>query len=283
MFLSRLRRLGAPLAVCATMLAGPLDAQQARATDPLLDLLEIKETLEIMRDEGVAYAATLAEDMLPGPAGTLWKRTLDDIYDLERMEETVRDGVARSFGLRDVNTDALERFFGSELGREIVALEIGARSAMTDVAVEEAARSAYLDARAAGGEDTPRLDRLDAMIEANDLIESNVVGGMNSSVRFYQGLADGGAIELGEGDILSQVWSTEEETRTDTTEWLYGYLMMAYGPLEDSQLDAYLALMASPEGRALNTALFAGFDTMFADISYALGRALAQEMRVEEL
>ena len=117
----------------------------------------------------------------------------------------------------------------------------------------------------------------------NDLIEANVAGALNASYRFYAGLVEGGAIEMTESEILADVWSQEEETRTDTTEWLYGFLLMAYQPLDADQMDAYVALSASPEGRALNRALFDAFNKMYDDISYGLGLAVAQQMRGQDL
>lgn len=284
MILSTLHRLGAVVSTCAALLAAPLAADTAEPVGArLLDLLRLQETVEIMREEGMAYAEVLAQDMLPGPAGQSWSDAVERIYDAARMEDTVRIGFAETYGRQDVTTTPLEAFFASDPGRDIIGLEISARRAMTDATIEESARAAYQRARIDGGDQDARLAELDRMILSNDLIEANVVGGMNSSVRFYQGLADGGAIPLTEGDILAQVWGSEDETRSDTTEWLYAYLLLAYGPVEDADLAAYIDVLESREGQAMNTALFAGFDTMFSDISYALGRALAQEMLVEEL
>jgi hypothetical protein len=42
-------------------------------------------------------------------------------------------------------------------------------------------------------------------------------------------------------------------------------------------------LSRTDAGRALNRALFAGFNKMYDDISYALGMAVAREMQVQEL
>ena len=64
-------------------------------------------------------------------------------------------------------------------------------------------------------------------------------------------MVEGGALEMSEGEILADVWAQEEDTRADTEEWLYGFLLLAYQPLSDDQLDDYVALSASPEGRAL--------------------------------
>ena len=86
-----------------------------------------------------------------------------------------------------------------------------------------------------------------------------------------------------EEEILSEVWAQEEDTRSDTREWLYAFLLVAYRPLSDAVLDEYVALSASPEGRAMNRALFAGFNAMYDEISYGLGLAAAQQMLGEEL
>ena len=110
-----------------------------------------------------------------------------------------------------------------------------------------------------------------------------MVGAMNASMQFYGGLVDGGALELSQDEILRDVWEQEEETRTDTREWVHGFLLMAYGPLEDSTLKTYTALSETPAGEAMNRALFAGFDRMYGDISYALGRAAARQMQTQDL
>ncbi|WP_425038731.1 DUF2059 domain-containing protein [Primorskyibacter sp. S187A] len=272
-----------PLAV-APALGSPFGAQaETRTTDKLLDLLGVPETIEIMRVEGLAYADELAADMLPSSPGVTWQKTIETIYDPDRMEETVRAGFADSFLSRDVNPDTLETFFGSDLGQDIIRLEISAREAMVDQAIEDAARAAYLDRAGATEAEDARLAQIKAFVEANDLVEANVVGGMNTTIAFYQGLVDGGALDMSEPKIIAEVWGSEGETRTDTMEWIFGFLMMAYRPLSDDDLMAYADVVSTPEGKAMNTALFAGFDAMYGDISYALGRAIAGQMDVQDL
>ena len=83
--------------------------------------------------------------------------------------------------------------------------------------------------------------------------------------------------------MLAQVWEQETEIRADTEEWLMAYLMVAYGKLSNAEIEAYVALSETAEGRALNRGLFAGFDGMYADLSYALGLAVAQQARGEDL
>lgn len=252
-------------------------------TDGLLDLLGVGETIQIMRNEGMAYANELAADMVPSAPGPQWQSDLDRIYDPARMEAVVRAGFAQSYLANDVNLDRLERYYGSELGQDIVRLEISAREAMSDQAIEDAARAAYVDRAGGSPEEDVRLAELTRFVESNDLIEANVVGGLNTTVAFYNGLADGGAIQLSEEEILMEVWGSEEESRKDTSEWIYGFLLMAYRPLSDGQLSDYTDLTQTPEGQAMNRALFAGFDQMYEGISYALGLAIAQQMTAQEL
>ena len=52
---------------------------------------------------------------------------------------------------------------------------------------------------------------------------------------------------------------------------------------EDGVVEDYTELSKTEPARALNRAPFAGFNKTYDDISYALGRAVAQEMMVQEL
>ncbi|WP_425100578.1 DUF2059 domain-containing protein [Tropicibacter sp. S64] len=251
---------------------------QAAPVDELMRAVHIDEMIEIMRTEGLDYGEDLARDMFGGPGNAAWDAMLSRIYDTDKMATVVRGTFRRSFG--DTEAAPLLDFFDSETGSRIVRLEIDARRAMVDDDVESAARDSF---QALDGSDDARLEQVQRFIEANDLIEANVTGAMNASFQFYRGLVDGGAFEMSEKDILSDVWSQEAETRADTREWLFAYMLLAYGPLEDSAMQAYIDLSASEEGRALNRALFEGFNTMYDEISYALGLAVAQQMKGSDL
>jgi len=250
----------------------------AAPTDDLLDALGVPEIVDIMRNEGVAYGDTLAQDMVPGGATDSWQATIERIYDEDRMLATVRDGFAEEFG--DADTAPLLAFFRSEAGREIVKLELSARDAMRDQEIEDAARAAFRDLEDSGSE---TLEAISDFVDANDLVEANLVGSLNANFMFYLGMVEGGALQMTESDILAQVWSSEEETRQDTREWVHAFLLLAYRPLDEGVVDDYTDLSRTDDGSALNRALFAGFNKMYDDISYALGRAVAREMQVQEL
>ncbi|WP_420325311.1 DUF2059 domain-containing protein [Mameliella sp.] len=251
---------------------------RAEPIDELAEALQIDSMIEVMRVEGMAYGAELADEMIPGGSNPAWQELLDTIYDPDKMRAIVREGFAEA--IEDSDPAPLIAFFSSDLGQKIITLELEARRAMIDDEVEQAARQAYLDIK---GSEDPRLDQLRRFVEVNDLLETNVTGALNASFRFYSGLVDGGGLQMAEGDILSDVWSQEEDTREDTREWLFAYLLLAYEPLEDEELEAYIALSETTQGRALNRALFAGFNAMYDEISYALGLAASRQMQQQEL
>ncbi|WP_353472302.1 DUF2059 domain-containing protein [Salipiger sp. H15] len=265
------------LAACAAVFLCAMPVH-ADPVDALLDAMKIHDLVEIMREEGRGYAADLAKDMLPAGESANWRQSIDRLYAPEAMEEVVRTGFAQSLG--DTDVTPLLAYFTSDEGQKVVDLELGARREMIDEAVEAEARDALR--RREVGQDS-RLDRLDRFVAANDLLETNVVGALNSSFQFYLGLVDGGGLEMTEPEIVEEVWMQEEATRSDTREWLYAYLLKAYEPLSDAELDAYTDISATPEGMALNRALFAGFNHMYEEISYGLGLAAAREMMAQDL
>lgn len=249
--------------------------------DPVEDFyaaLRLPEILEVMRAEGIAYGDQIAIDMLAGRDPAEWEATVRLIYDADWMERAVLAGLRRELEGRDIA--AMTAFFTSEPGRSIVALEVAGRQALLDEAVEEAAKAALAEA-----EGSPRLDQVRTYISANDLVDTNVAGALNANYAFYGGLVDGGAFDfdLTDDQILAEVWASEPEVRANTTEWVESFLLMAYAPLSDADLDTYIAFSESEAGQQMNAALFAAFDPMFDDISRALGLGAARFMVGEEL
>ena len=280
-----MRRLPAPIRSAATALflamatlLAPLPA--AADVDRLVRALDMDGVVRVMAEEGLAYGTDLDRDMLNGRGGADWAAEVADIYDPARLAATVTPRFEAALAGHDVA--AMTAFFDSDLGRRIVRLEISAREAFLDEAVEEAARLRLEEMRA---EADPRLDRIAAFIAAGDLIEANVAGGLNSSLAFWKGLRAGGFLDrqMTEDDVLTEIWGQEPEVRAETTDWLYSYLLLAYEPLEAGDLEAYIAFSRTPAGRALNRALFAGFDAMFTDVSFRLGLGVARELAGEEL
>ncbi|QFT92879.1 hypothetical protein FIU86_08490 [Roseovarius sp. THAF9] len=272
------RTLAAVGALSAVLLAPAAATAQDDDRERLIELMRIDDTVEVMRKEGLRYGAEIGAEMLPDLPKDDWERTVSRIYDAEKMEAVITQGFETALEGEELGT--LVEFFDSGLGEEIIGLEISAREAFLDEETEIAAMDAFEMAR---GDETELYQQVETIIADSDLVEYNVMGAMNANLMFYRGLADGGAIDLGESDMLADVWAQESDIRAESEAWLGSFLMMAYRPLEAEELEAYAALYRTPEGRILNTAVFNAYDRMYDEISYLLGQAVAEHMRSQEL
>ena len=275
-------RFASAIALIATMTTAPAFAQSATETeiDALFTALALPEIVDVMHEEGLVYSATLGEEMLPIAAANDWAVAARSIYDAQTMLDDVR--AAFEAELQGDDVDAMLAFFTSDAGSKIIALEVSARRAMLDEAVEEASTEAAV---AQMQDQTSRYLMVKDFVDANDLIESNVVGSLNSSYAFYTGLIDGGAMpaEVTRDTALQDVWAQEADIRASTTEWIYSFLLLAYQPLTDAELETYLAFSGTDAGQQLTSALFFAFDGMFEDISRALGLNISRLMLTQEL
>lgn len=261
------------------LLAGSATADETQAQfKALLNALQIEETVHVMHDEGVAYGKEVGADMLPDADAVSWQRVVNRIHDADKMRALVERGFADALAGEDLKP--MLDFLQTPRGQNIVGLEIAARRAFLDSAVEEAARDRLEQRR---DENAPVLEQISQLIRDSDLIERNVTGALNSNLMFYNGLVDGGALEMSQDDILSDVWSQEDTVREDARDWMNAFLLMAYEPLEPEDLQAYVEFYRTPAGRVLNRAMFDAFNRMYEELSYILGRAVARHMQSEKL
>jgi len=236
------------------------------------------ELMTILSEEGMEQAETLRDDMFPGRGGAGWTRVVTAIYAPDRLEAVF----ARHFDAEMAETDAtlLLDFYASENGARVASLEVSARRAIMAEDVEDTARAAWDEMREEG---TWRSKQLIEFVELNGLIDRNVTGALNSSLAFYNGLTANEAFEMSEQEILSEVWSRATEIRKDTEGWVFGYMALAYESMSDEDFQHYVNIGTTPEGRALNRAMFAGFEAVFEDVSFALGQATARFSVGDEL
>ena len=265
-------------AVALNFAAAP--ALATEATDALFDALRFSDVIEIMHEEGVEYSEELAEDFFPGRTVAEWPDVIDVIYDKDRMETELRGYFSDALDGKDV--EAMTAFFSDGVGAEAVTLEISARRAFMDEEIEAIANE---NAVIAASDETDRYLLIEEFIKANNIIESNVVGALNSNFAFFVGLMSSGAFgdDITEDQILADVWSSEGEIRVNTSEWAYSFLMMAYQPLSDDEVQTYIDFSKSPAGRQMNVALFEAYDQMLERISSELGAATGRYMMQQEL
>lgn len=246
--------------------------------DDLFVALSGPASVGILRDEGLANMVEMEQAFLGGPGGARWDRAIAQVYDRERMEARMRAGFRA--GLQGVDTAPLLAFYQGPIGTRLVAVELSARQAFLVLGVEEDARAAWR-----ANPTTVHAAQIDAFIVLNDLIERNVTGALNSNHAFLIALAQG-APELEtrtEPEILRDVWAEAEGIRADTDEWMHAFLSMAWTPLSAEDVAAMMTLSQTPQGLALNQALFVGFDAMFEEVSAMIGVAVAAMFSEQEL
>ena len=268
------------IATAATLVA-PAAAQDERIAR-LAEALHLPEVIGIMQTEGVEYGEEVGAALLGERAGQGWAATVAEVYDEARMSELFFERFEAEIAQSEAALTPLIDFFESEQGARIIGLEVSARRALLDDGVDEAAQLRLEELRA---DEAPLLDQIARFVRANDLLEENVAGGLNSTFGFYMGLIESGApgFDMSEQEVLAEVWSQEDEIRADLEEWLYSFLALAYHPLDEDVLEDYIAMSRTDEGRALNSALFAGFNEMFETLSYELGREAGRVLAAQDI
>lgn len=248
----------------------------------LIATMRIDDVIGQLQVEGLEYGASLEEQMFPGAGGAGWTATVARIYDPEEMKAAFASRLAVELQGKDAAVAKIEEFFASDLGQKVLKLELEARRALMDDETEAAAGLVWSDLDAEGGK---RAAMIRDFARVNDLVDSNVMGALNSNLAFYQGMAAGGGVEaeMSEEDLLAEVWGQEPDIRHETENWVYPYLNLAYGSLAEEELQAYIDFSATAEGQVLNTALFAAFDAVFTPISKALGHAAAVELNGQDI
>ena len=280
-----LRMLGVLIGVaCAAMppvmLRADNQVMQLQSLTPVAQLsqtLKIAEILAVMRDEGLSHSAEMEANLFPGQGGAAWQTIVAQIYDLEKLQALFDVALEKSLTENTETTADIAAFFGSDLGQRVISLEIEARRTLLDDVAEAAAAKAWGQLQ---DDKSPRVGQIDRFAKLNDLIESNVMGAMNANLAFYRGMADAGAFnaQMTEEQMLADVWGQEPDLRKETVDWLFPFLALAYQPLSDDDLDAYIVFSESNAGKQANAAIFAAFDAVFLKISNQLGHAAARIM-----
>jgi len=270
------RGLWSVLVLALTLWAAPLRAEAAQ----LARLLQTDALFEILAREGAVYGEELAGELFEVGSDPAWRAQVAAINDPARLRPLFDAAFAAA--LQGAPTGPITAFLDGDLGHRVVTLEIEARRALLDPAVDDRARALFETALAG---DDPRAAAVLEFITAADLLEPNVAGGLNANLAFYRALVAGGGFPyaVSEQDMLADVRAQEPEVRAEMQGWLGAYLFMAYGPLSDAELQAYRGFAASQAGRQLTLALFAGFDIVFQRVSWDLGAATAQRLSGQDL
>ena len=244
--------------------------------------LMIGDLLEVMRAEGIAQSTELSDSLFPGENVAGWATLVSMIYDTAKMQARFDTALAKAVGDDAATLAAAQVFFASDLGQRIMTSEINARRTLLDKTAEATAKDRWADMVA---DKAARAQQILRFGGVNDLIESNVMGGLNANLAFYRGLSGAGGFgdPMPEDQMLAEVWGQEPDIRKDTTDWLYPFLALAYQPLTDAEFESYIAFSATDAGQKINAAIFEAFDAVMTRISSDLGQAAGRLMESEDI
>lgn len=261
-------------------LIGLCFAASAMAQGTVGDLtraLKLEEVVSILRDEGIQYGETLNDELLDGTGGAFVAQKVDEIYSADRMKRALRQAFLDHMTSKDIENAVL--FFDSPLGQAVISLENSARRAYSDPAVEDIAQAQYHDM----DRSRPLYRLIEEYIATNDLIGQNVESAIRADYEFFRGVSEGQGLRQDHQAVLSDLWAQKDVTREETRDWLFGFLLLAYQPLSDQEMRENLAFSKTDAGAALNSALFAGFEQMYNEISYELGLVIGRSMIAQDL
>ncbi|MDN5567677.1 MAG: hypothetical protein L0G27_02815 [Paracoccus sp. (in: a-proteobacteria)] len=259
------------------------DATAPNVQDRMWRVLGLGPQMQIFQKEAAQDAAQFEADGLIGGTGEPWADTVSRIHAPHRLQALFRKGLAN--GLARADARLLNQglgFYERGLGQRLVPLETSARMAMLDDDVAANAQEAFARATDQGD---PRAAQIDRLIRSADLVAPNVSSGLNASVAFSRGFGEGGGFDmpLSDGQMLAETWAQQDQIEAETIDWLQSFLMLAYSPLSDAELDDYITYAASPEGQTLAQLMFAAYDSVFLQTSYDMGLAAALRLQGRQL
>lgn len=244
----------------------------------LYDAMYLDDIAEIMQDEGGDYVDSIGISYLEGRSLDRYKEQGHKLYDLAGLQTGLLNGLREELDA-DVAAQVLE-FYETEAGQIAAKLEVSARRAISDQAVEDMAEAMVQEARSTQPE---RIADLLKFIQDLDLVQKNLEGSFNSQFAFLSEISTVRQFGLDEQTILGLLAEGQSETERNIKQWLMAFTFMAYQPLTDKQFNAYLGMQRSDIGQDLNTALFTVFHDIDTQISRDLGKIVARLLTSQDL
>jgi hypothetical protein len=234
------------------------------------DLTRLPEIFDVMRLEGLENDRSLGEELFGNPEDPTWLRALDKVYSTDRMTKIYSDEMRVLLAADPLLVADVSVFLGSELGKSITGLELEARRTALDPMAMGAAREVYAEILRQDKDRTALIERL---VDAADLVDSNVSNALNANVAFARAMAAagnfGGARD--EEALLADVWAREPDIRAAVVDYIYPLMALAYSPLSNDELTAYVNFFESDAGQRYNTVLIRAFEPVMIDLSQQLG------------
>lgn len=265
--------IGAGLMFGAARAETLVDRAEVQQVDPVARVMaaaRVADLMNVVVTEGARHGMGLERSLFPGKGGGAWASAVSAIQSPERLIPMIGNALRERLSEEDATRVAA--FLGGDLGARIVAREVDVRRRLLTGGGERQSMSRSSETKG----DRPAL--IEEMIRRLDLLDSNVLGGLNANLAFYRGLGDGGALQkrLTEREMIAMVRGQEEGVRQSMMTWLRDYMTLAYQPFTEDELRRYIAFAETDAGRRYTSAMFAGFGAVFERTSYDLGQAAAR-------
>ena len=280
-----MRRFPCLLALCAAALSAmpapaetpPPVAGESAVADVagLAAILQLDATFAVLAEEARPQGEDIAAQYFPGRSEDGWAMEVAAMHDPAAMRSRFETAFAAALAGQEAVIPAAAAFYGSDLGQRILALEIEARRSFLDVAEEEAAEVAAQNLR---DRRDPRLRMIRDLIAAGDLVESSVAGTLTARLAFSDGLAEGSppGMSAPRDSRVQDIWSEEAALRGEVGAWLVRFMVQAYAPLSEDELQTYVRFSETAEGRAVNAAMGRAMEAALLPVSRDLGRLTAR-------
>ncbi|NIY72886.1 hypothetical protein HCZ30_10645 [Marivivens donghaensis] len=255
--------------------AAPVAAQDL--AEQVWDAGRMDEFAAVTRMEDIASAQNIAAAWLPYES---------DFTNVEALyiAPTVRDAIHAAFiaALDEDHAEEILAFLRSEPGQAMTAHELEGRKEFYDDSALEEGR-AMLTAMVFT--EPEKYELLSDYIEVNDLIEQNLVIGLNFEMALNAGASEVLPPELQTDPSLlaSQLQSEAEWMRADITDWLESYLAYSYGDVPEDQFREIFEFSVTEAGQAYNTALFDAYAAYSEVAARRLGKTLMEMTMATQL
>ena len=264
-----MRAIVALIILFSTALPGWADAVTLR----LLEVTQAERLMVQLAEEADRTGADIDQDFLGGTGGALLADTVQRLNAPSRVLPMLEAELTEN--MTEDERQAVLSFFESDLGRQIIELELTAREAFFDQDLEDAVKQRVSE--------TGVPDLVGEIIRESDLIDRNVRDSVVVLTQFYLGRRAGGMQDMTEGQIAAFIREMETAIRSDTRDWLNGFLTLAYSPLAEADLQIYADFWKTDAGKAYDRALFAAFREIFSEANYGLGQMVGRLQSSEDI
>lgn len=180
--------------------------------------------------------------------------------------------------LKEADGQEALRWFESQLGRKITALEDQASEGASDSTLMEQALDLYqrLPPR--------RAERYERLVKASEVAESSAQLLINTSTGTTYGVAStAAATSPPDLEEIRREYARNREEMVNTLRSQFSVLFAsAYQSLAETELDQYIAFVESPAGSAFHKAMAAAIDRAMVKAAKDAGKQIADAVRSQK-